>query len=107
MDSEGRCAIPAERGGWSRELAGKPFVFGVWVARKAIAPELIDDLEASVELVVERIWEAVNESEHRSKDYAYTYLTENIDFLFDYQKRQALELYWDKGRKFVPRANPG
>ena len=88
-------------------MTGKPFVFAVWVARKGIAPELIDDLEASLELGVERIWEAVNESEHRSKDYAYTYLTENIDFLFDYQKRQALELYWDKGRKFVPRANPG
>ena len=28
-------------------------------------------------------------------------------FVDDYQKRQALELYWDKGRKFVPRANPG
>lgn len=91
-----------------RELTGKPFVFAVWIARKgAIAPEVIDDLEASLELGVERIWEAINESEHRSKDYAYTYLTENIDFLFDYQKRKALELYWDKGRKFVPRANPG
>ena len=90
-----------------RELTGKPFVFAVWVARKGIAPEVIDHLEASLELGVERIWEAINESAHRSKEYAYTYLTENIDFLFDYQKRQALELYWDKGRKFVPRANPG
>ena len=89
------------------EATGLPFAFAVWVARKGIAPEVIDHLEASLELGVERIWEAINESAHRSKEYAYTYLTENIDFLFDYQKRQALELYWDKGRKFVPRANPG
>jgi len=56
---------------------------------------------------VERIWEAIVESGHSEKDYAYGYLTENIDFLFDYQKRQALELFRDKAKKFTPRANPG
>lgn len=91
-----------------RELTGKPFVFAVWVARKgAVAPESVDALEASLELGVERIWEAIQESDHKDKDYAYTYLTENIDFLFDYQKRQALELYRDKVRKLTSHANPG
>ena len=90
-----------------RELNGKPFVFAVWVARKGSAPELIDALESSLELGVERIWEAIVESGHSEKDYAYGYLTENIDFLFDYQKRQALELFRDKAKKFTPRANPG
>ena len=90
-----------------RELTGKPFVFAVWVARKGSAPELIDALESSLELGVERIWEAIVESGHSEKDYAYGYLTENIDFLFDYQKRQALELFRDKAKKFTPRANPG
>ena len=55
---------------------------------------------------MERIWEAIVESGHSEKDYAYGYLTENIDFLFDYQKRQALELFRDKAKKFTPRANP-
>ncbi|MFR7708029.1 MAG: MqnA/MqnD/SBP family protein [Alistipes inops] len=64
-----------------RELTGKPFVFAVWVARKGSAPELIDALESSLELGVERIWEAIVESGHSEKDYAYGYLTENIDFL--------------------------
>lgn len=90
-----------------RELTGKPFVFAVWVARKGSAPELIDALEESLELGVERIWEAIVESGHSEKEYAYTYLTENIDFLFDYQKRQALELFREKSKKFTPRSNPG
>ncbi len=90
-----------------RELTGKPFVFAVWIARKGTDPELIDALEAALETGVERIWEAIVEYGHDDKDYAYPYLTENIDFLFDYQKRQALALYWDKGQKFAPRANPG
>ena len=90
-----------------RELTGKPFVFAVWVARKGSAPELIDALESSLELGVERIWEAIVESVHSEKDHEYCYLTENIDLLFDYQKRQALELFRDKVKKFTPRANPG
>lgn len=92
--------------GW-RELTGKPFVFAVWIARRGTAPEVIDALESSLELGVERIWEAIVESGHSDKDYAYSYLTENIDFLFDNRKRQALELFREKGKKFAPHANPG
>ena len=44
---------------------------------------------------------------HSGKPYAYEYLTQNIDYLFDEQKRQALSLYWDKGMKFSPPLNPG
>lgn len=91
-----------------RELTGKPFVFAVWIARKGcIAPETIDALENSLELGVERIWEAIVEYGHSDKDYAYTYLTENIDFLFDYDKRQALDLYREKVKKLTAHANPG
>lgn len=91
-----------------RELTGKPFVFAVWIARKgAVPPEVVDALELSLTLGVERIWEAVVEYGHDKKEYAYSYLTENIDFLFDNQKHRALELFWEKGLKAVPRANPG
>lgn len=90
-----------------RELTGKPFVFAVWIARKGVEEEVIDALEQSLELGVERIWEAIVESGHSEKEYAYSYLTENIDFLFDYDKRQALEMFNEKGRKFAPHTNPG
>ena len=90
-----------------RELTGQTIRIRRMGSRKGSAPELIDALESSLELGVERIWEAIVESGHSEKDYAYGYLTENIDFLFDYQKRQALELFRDKAKKFTPRANPG
>lgn len=90
-----------------RELTGKPFVFAVWIARKGTDPAVIEALEESLELGVERIWEAIVEHGHSEKPYAYGYLSENIDFLFDNQKHQALELFWEKGMKFTPRANPG
>lgn len=104
---EGRFKYTYDLADCWRELTGKPFVFAVWVARKGTRPEVIDDLEQSLELGVERIWEAILESGHSDKDYAYSYLTENIDFLLDYDKRQALELFREKARKFTQHANPG
>lgn len=90
-----------------RELTGMPFVFAVWIARKGTSPEIIDALESSLEFGVERIWEAIVESGRPDMEGAYDYLTRNMDFLFDSQKRKALELFWDKGQKFVLHANPG
>jgi len=90
-----------------RELTGKPFVFAVWIAREGVPEEVVEALEDSLTLGVERIWEALAEYDYPDKEAAYLYLTENIDYLFDNQKRKALELFWDKGLKAVPRANPG
>ena len=41
------------------------------------------------------------------RSYAYDYLTRNIDFVFDEQKRRATALYWQEGRKIDPPINPG
>ena len=38
---------------------------------------------------------------------AYEYLTRNIDYIFDNQKRRALQKFWDSGLKVSPRVNPG
>ena len=108
FDYEGRFKYTYDLANEWRDMTGKPFVFAVWIARKgAVAEDVINALELSLTQGVERIWEAIVEHGHDNKEYAYPYLTENIDFLFDNQKRQALELFWEKGQKFVPRANPG
>ncbi len=107
FDCEGRFKYTYDLADCWRELTGKPFVFAVWIARKGTAPAVIDALERSLTFGVERIWEAIVEYGHYGKGYAYSYLTENIDFLFDNQKHKALELFWEKGLKAVPRANPG
>ena len=38
---------------------------------------------------------------------ARDYLTRNIDFVFDEQKRRAMELYWEEGLRIEPPINPG
>lgn len=88
-------------------LTKKPMVFAVWIARKDISDRAIEALDEALTLGVERIWEALVEHKHDDKEYAYEYLTRNIDYLFDAQKRKALELFWDKGLKIHPHATPG
>ncbi len=85
-----------------------PFAFAVWVARKGTSYEVIDALEQALEFGVEHIYEAI--LEYRGEDSVvekYQYLSENIDYLFDLQKREALKKFWDSGIKIEPKSNPG
>ena len=84
-----------------------PFTFAVWVARKGVAYEVRDELQAAFTYGMEHIYEAILESDYAERKYAYEYLTENIDFLFDIQKHNALKKFWDYGIKIEPKVNPG
>lgn len=90
-----------------REATGLPFVFAVWVARKGVPYEVTDALEEALTFGVERIYESVIESDYRDRPYAYDYLTHDIDFLFDSEKRKALQKFWTSGVKVTPRVEPG
>ncbi|MFR9524278.1 MAG: menaquinone biosynthesis protein [Rikenellaceae bacterium] len=85
-----------------------PFAFAVWVARKGTSYEALDALEQALEFGVEHLYESI--LEYRGEDSVvekYQYLSENIDFLFDAQKRKALKKFWDCGIKIEPKSNPG
>jgi chorismate dehydratase len=68
-------------------------VFAVWVARKGVDAETIDALEDALTLGVERVYEAILESDFADRPYAYEYLTRNIDYFFDEAKRRALQRF--------------
>ena len=91
---------------WHRATKA-PFAFAVWVARKGLSYEVRDELQAAFTYGVEHIYEAILESDYADREYAYEYLTENIDFLFDIQKHNALKKFWDYGLKIEPKVNPG
>ncbi len=84
-----------------------PFVFAVWVARKSVSADTLAALENALTLGVERIYESILESSYADRPYAYEYLTRNIDFFFDEQKRLALQRFWDEGLRSPLHANPG
>ncbi len=75
--------------------SGLPFVFAAWCARKDVDHEIIADLEDALTWGVEHTFEALRElrPEVEMED-GYRYLTENIDTMFDSDKRKAMELFW-------------
>lgn len=81
--------------------------YALWVVRAETDPAVEELLERALTEGVERIYEAVVEAGYDSRPYdAYAYLT-RLDYVFDHEKRQALEKFWDAGLKVAPRANPG
>lgn len=76
-------------------MTGLPFVFAVWVARQKVPPSAVESLRAALEYGVDHVGEAVEFYGHGDKTYAYSYLTENIDYRFDEKKQQALKMFQD------------
>ena len=107
FDNEGRFAYSYDLAEEWHKATKMPFAFAVWVARKGLSYEVRDELQAAFTYGMEHIYEAILESGYAEREYAYEYLTENIDFLFDIQKHNALKKFWDYGLKVEPKVNPG
>ncbi|MDD3108847.1 MAG: menaquinone biosynthesis protein [Alistipes sp.] len=90
-----------------RAMTGLPFVFAAWVARPGISTQTLSTLEQALEYGVNHIPEAIVRYGYEDRPYALDYLTHNIDFVFDPQKREALARYWDELRKIEPPSLPG
>ncbi len=74
-------------------MTGLPFVFAVWVARQKVPPSTVEALEAALEYGVGHVDEAIEYYGHGDKKYAREYLTRNIDYRFDENKKKALTLF--------------
>ena len=84
-----------------------PLAFAVWVAREGVDPDTIEGLQQALIYGLEHSYEAILDSEYaEDATQAYQRLA-NFDYLFDNQKNNALEKFWDSGLKIAPRTNPG
>jgi chorismate dehydratase len=79
-----------------KKFTGLPFVFACWAANKKIAPKFIDEFNHALKSGVENIAAVVAEMGQtgiiRGTELEL-YLTENIDYKFNTDKKQALELF--------------
>lgn len=78
---------------------GLPFVFAAWVARRELEPPLLTRLEQALRYGTEHIPQAIAWNHYPDPRQAQRYLSENIDFAMDSQKRAALSLFLDKGER--------
>jgi chorismate dehydratase len=79
-----------------KEFTGLPFVFAAWTAVSPLSDDFITLFNTALSNGLANIPAAVNEHRH-SLDYrnAVNYLTENIDYNFDFAKHKALVEFWN------------
>lgn len=79
-----------------KKFSGLPFVFACWTANKKLDNEFLSDFNTALQLGVNNI-DAVVEKFGKSGiimgQVLKTYLTENIDFNFDEDKKKGLKLF--------------
>jgi chorismate dehydratase len=86
-----------------KKLTGLPFVFAVWVANKNIAKGFLNDFSNALQFGITNISEAIycHTFKNELRDIAEPYLKNNISYIFDKPKQQALELFLQKIQCFT------
>jgi chorismate dehydratase len=82
-------------GEW-KSFTGLPFVFACWASNRKIEKTFTDEFNEALKLGVNNIDKVVRKygrSGSITGDTLKTYLTENIDFIFDLQKQKAVKLF--------------
>lgn len=81
-----------------REYTGLPFVFACWVTNCNLSQNFINDFNEALRYGVEHIKEALDSIENPviPKHEALKYLSQNIDFNFTDDKKEAMQLFLKK-----------
>jgi chorismate dehydratase len=86
---------------WGK-FTGLPFVFAAWVANKPIDKKYLDAFNDAILFGISNTKKAVEEHEtsvNISKTDLEYYLMNNIDYILDDKKNNAIELYYEKMKK--------
>ncbi|WP_290534289.1 MqnA/MqnD/SBP family protein [Alistipes sp.] len=92
---------------WKEQCGELPFAFAVWVARADTDPDTIEALQYALTYGLERGYEAMMEASPELDPLRAYEALSGFDYIFDNEKNQALQQFWDAGIKVAPRANPG
>jgi chorismate dehydratase len=81
-----------------KNFSGLPFVFACWTANRQLEKSFVDDFNSALETGVNNIDSVVERfgksGSIRGKDLKI-YLTENIDFDFNDEKKKGMKLFFE------------
>lgn len=90
-------------GRYWKEHTGLPFVFAVWIAKKAMPESIITEFNKALKHGLDLIPEIVKSLKNDSIDLA-SYYKENISFELTFDKIQGMNLYLEKTKKYLPQS---
>jgi chorismate dehydratase len=85
-----------------KDFSGLPFVFACWTSNKELDKDFVTDFNNSLSVGVnniEKVVETFGDSGTITGETLYKYLTENIHYNLDEQKRKGLDLFLDLMKK--------
>jgi chorismate dehydratase len=88
-------------GAW-KEFSGLPFVFACWASNKHLDNIFISEFNEALKLGVtniDRVVEKFGQTGAITGDILKNYLAENIDFNFNYEKKEGLKLFLELMRE--------
>lgn len=80
-----------------RSFTGLPFVFACWVSNIKLSPQFINKFNSALEYGIKNIDKAILKYEKMSSmpaDVLKTYLTQNIDYYLNSEKREAMKRFF-------------
>ncbi len=78
------------------KMTNLPFVFAVWTANKQLSQDFVNQLNTALKKGIDHIDKSLNFFKEKTSKINYDakeYLTQNIDYKLDTQKRQAIDTY--------------
>jgi chorismate dehydratase len=96
FDNENRFVYKTDLARAWNEFTGLPFVFAAWVSVVPLSTDFIAQFNSALSMGLANIPNALREHKY-TLDYqeAIKYLTENIDYNFDFAKHKALVEFWN------------
>lgn len=76
-----------------------PFVFAAWVANKRLSSDFVEEFNAACKYGVEHIDDAIASMHQTFSFDIVNYLYHSVEFELSEQKRQSMELYFEKARE--------
>jgi chorismate dehydratase len=96
FEFDGRFACKTDLAKEWKEFTGEPFVFALWTAVTPLSPAFVSMFNEALAAGVRNIPAAIEEHRHvLNYADAIKYLTENIDYNFDFAKHKALMRFWN------------
>ncbi len=72
-----------------------PFVFACWTANKELDPVFVSEFNEALKYGVNNIAGGVRSMNHKfSNKFAFDYLTNNISYIFNKNKKDGLSMFW-------------
>ncbi len=76
-----------------QQFTGKQFVFALWVSNKKINQEFINNFNEALKFGINSINKLKNNTNYLTDTEFNNYLTKNIDYIFDSNKKESLNIF--------------